>query len=148
MKVILLKNVPGTGNAGDVKEVADGFARNFLLKKNLAKLATEKGVDDLKAAENKRKKEMERDLKENQKKASMIDGEHIDIMANVNDKGILYAAVNSDEIVKTIKKILKIDIKSEQINIKKPIKELGEHSVLIEFGHGLEAELNLTVIEN
>lgn len=147
MKVILLKNVPGTGNAGDVKEVADGFARNFLLKKNLAKLATEKGMDDLNAAENKRKKEMERDLKENQKKASMIDGEHIDIMAKVNDKGILYAAVNSDEIVKTIKKILKIDIKSEQINIKKPIKELGEHTVLIEFGHGLEAELNLTVTE-
>jgi len=147
MKVILLKNVPGTGNKGEVKDVADGYARNFLLKKGLAKQATNKGVEDLKTAEIKRKKEMERDLKMNQKKASLLDGEHIELKAKVNDKGVMYAAVSQAEIAKVLKKELKVDVLPNQIKVTKPIKELGEHSVLIEFGHGLEAELNLTVSE-
>ncbi len=147
MKVILLKDVPGTGHKGDVKEVADGYARNFLLKKKLAKQATDYGLNNLKLAEAKKKKEMERDLKENQKKASMLDGEAIELKAKVNDKNVLYAAISPSEIAKEIKKELKADVKPEQIKIEKPIKELGEHFVLIEFGHGLEARLSITVAE-
>ncbi|OGH79213.1 MAG: 50S ribosomal protein L9 [Candidatus Magasanikbacteria bacterium RIFOXYC2_FULL_40_16] len=147
MKVILLKNVPGTGNMGEVKDVSDGYARNFLFKKNLAKQATDDSLENLKASEAKKKKEMERDLKENQKKASKLDGENIELSAKVNDKGILYAAINQADIAVAVKKDLKTDIEADQILIAKPIKELGEHTVTIEFGHGLEAELNISVSE-
>src|SRR3989339_1057153 len=147
MKVILLKNVPGTGNMGEVKDVSDGYARNFLFKKNLAKQATDDSLENLKSSEAKKKKEMERDLKENQKKASKLDGENIELSAKVNDKGILYAAINQADIAVAVKKDLKTDIEADQILIAKPIKELGEHTVTIEFGHGLEAELNISVSE-
>jgi len=142
-----LKNVPGTGNMGEVKDVSDGYARNFLFKKNLAKQATDDSLENLKASEAKKKKEMERDLKENQKKASKLDGENIELSAKVNDKGILYAAINQADIAVAVKKDLKTDIEADQILIAKPIKELGEHTVTIEFGHGLEAELNISVSE-
>lgn len=142
-----MKNVPGTGNMGEVKDVSDGYARNFLFKKNLAKQATDDSLENLKASEAKKKKEMERDLKENQKKASKLDGENIELSAKVNDKGILYAAINQADIAVAVKKDLKTDIEADQILIAKPIKELGEHTVTIEFGHGLEAELNISVSE-
>lgn len=68
MKVILLKDVLGVGNAGEIKNVADGYARNFLFVKKLAKQATESGIQDLKEKEERQKRKMETELKENQKK--------------------------------------------------------------------------------
>ncbi|OGH81289.1 MAG: 50S ribosomal protein L9, partial [Candidatus Magasanikbacteria bacterium RIFCSPLOWO2_12_FULL_34_7] len=120
----------------------------FLLKKGLAKLATDESLESLKNTEIKIKKESEKELKDNQKKASILDGEHIDMTAKVNDKGVLYAAISANEICKILKKEFKVDIVPDQIMISKPIKELGEHTVIIEFGHGLEAELNITVSED
>lgn len=147
MKVILLKNVPGTGAKGDIKDVADGYARNFLLKKKLAKMATKDAVGDLKKQEEKKKKLSEQELKENQVLAGKIDGANIEIKAKVSGGGVLYAGVKAEEIVDAVKKQLSLNINSKQVKIEKPIKELGEHRIIIEFGHGLEAELNIAVSE-
>lgn len=148
MKVLFLDNVPGSGKKGDIKDVSDGYARNFLLKKKLAKVIDETGIKEIKEKTEKDKKKMAQELKESQKMAAKLDGENINIIGKANEKGILYAAIKPEEIVNVIKKEYKIEIAPEQIYMEKPIKELGEHIATVEFGHGLEAELTVSVSEN
>jgi len=145
MQVILLKNVPGTGKKDDIKDVADGYARNFLIKKGLAKIATDEAKEDIKKQAVKQKKQMERELKDNQSLAGKIDGASIALIGKVNDKGVLYAAIKPLDIIKSIKLNFGTDIQLDQVVMDKPIKEIGDYKVLIEFGHGLEAELKVSV---
>lgn len=145
MKVVLLKDIPGTGKKGEIKEVADGYARNFLLKQNLAKVASKEIMAELKAREEKIKRQMERELKENQETASKVDGAEIEIKGKASNAGTLYSAISAEKIAQEVKKQLGVNLKTEQIVIKSPIKEAGEQKVLIRFGHGLEAELRVIV---
>lgn len=145
MRLLLLQDIKGTGRKGEIIEVSDGYARNFLLPKNLAKIATKELVLQTKQAEEKEIKLMEQELKTNQKLATQIDGREIEIKAKASGNGKLYSAIGSDIIVSEIKKQLKSNIKSEQVLLSKPIKEIGEHKVRVKFGHGLEAEVQVTV---
>ena len=145
MKVILQKDVPGTGKRGEIKEVADGYARNFLLKKNLAKVATDQLQQDIKASEEKEKKKMESELKQSQKLATKLEGVEIELNEKVSDGGTLYAAVSAGKIATALKKKFKVDVASSQIRVEPPIKEPGEHLVCIDFSHGLEAEILVNV---
>ncbi len=145
MKVVLLQDVPGTGKRGDLKDVADGYARNFLFKKNLAKMATAEVLAQLKQEEEKRKKQMELELKENQARASRLDGAEIEIKAKTSEAGTLYSAISAQKIAQEIKKSFGLDIRPEQVVVNEPIKEVGEKKVLIKFGHGLEAEARVII---
>jgi large subunit ribosomal protein L9 len=147
MKVILLKDVPGTGKRGEVKEVSDGYAQNFLLKKKLAKIATDKIVADMKKKEVKQKRKNKTELTQFQKKAAKIDGAEIEVTEKVNESGTLYAALSSAKIVKAIKQQLGVTIKPDQIKATAVIKELGEHNIVIAFGQGIDAELRVIVME-
>ena len=147
MKVIFLKNVPGVGKKDEVKEVTDGYARNFLLKNNLVKAASEAGLRDLMDQSNKQKEKMAQELNLNQKVAGKLDGESFEMKGKTNEKGVLYAAIKSEDIVSSIKENFNINVNPEQLILEKPIKEVGDYLITIEFGHGLEAEINLTVSE-
>ncbi|NLZ96591.1 MAG: 50S ribosomal protein L9 [Candidatus Magasanikbacteria bacterium] len=145
MKVLLLQDIKGTGNKGQILEVSDGYARNFLLPKKLAKIASKELINQFKQSEERENKLMEQELKANQKKASQIDGEEIEIKVKASATGTLYSAIGSAKIVEEIKKQIKSNIKSEQVVLNKPIKEIGEYKIKIKFGHGLEAELRVIV---
>ncbi len=145
MKVLFLQDVKGTGRKGEILEVSDGYARNFLLPKNLAKIATKELTIQIKQVEEKEMKLMEQELKVNQKLASRIDGQEIEIITKASATGTLYSAIGTEKIVEEIKKQLKSIVKSEQVILNKPIKEIGEYKVKIKFGHGLEAEVQVTV---
>ncbi len=145
MKVILLKDISGTGKKGEVKEVADGFARNFLLQKKLAKQATTEAVDALKAHEEKLRRDMERELNDSQTSASRVDGREITITAKASETGTLYSAIGGNKIVETIQRQLGVAIKPVQIVFGKAIKEYGERKILIKFPHGIEANLRIIV---
>ncbi len=145
MKVILLKDVPGTGKKDEIKEVADGFARNFLLLKGLARQATQDVVDALKAHEEKLKREMERELKDSQVSAERVDGREITITAKASETGTLYSSIGAEKIADAIKRQLGVVVKPGQIMFGKAIKEYCERMVLIKFPHGLEANLRVIV---
>lgn len=147
MKVILLQNVPGTGQKGDIKDVTDGYARNFLIKKKLARQATSDAVEKIQAQEKKMAKMMEGELKESQQGTAKIDGTEIEILAKTSDSGTLYSAVGAAKIAQEVKKQLGSTIKPGQIELKKAIKECGEFEVKIKFPHGLEADLRVRVSE-
>ncbi len=144
MRVILLKDVPGTGKKGDIKEVADGFARNFLIKKNLAKMATKDAVDRVQAQEKKKAKLAEQDLKSQQKTCAKLDGAEIEVSGKTSDGGTLYASIGPEKIVSEIKRQLGISINKKQVKTSQ-IKETGEYTIRIMFDHGLECDLRLTV---
>lgn len=142
MKVILLQNVEGLGNQWEVKDVADGYARNFLLPKGLAKPAA---PADIEAAE-KRLKEMEvraeADLKEVEGLAAKLDGYELKIPVKVGEEGQLYAQVSVKQIVSALE-AEGFQVKEKYVKIAEPIKELGEFPVTLEFDHGLEAEIRV-----
>lgn len=145
MKVVLLKDVQGTGRKGEIKEVADGYARNFLFKQNLAKMATADAVRAVEIEKERLAKEMERELAESQKAASRLDGAEIEIKVKSSDGGTLYSGVGPDKIVSELRKQLGIAVKHGQVDLRKGIKECGDHRVKIKFPHGLEAELIVRV---
>lgn len=146
MKVILLKKVPGLGDIDDVKDVADGYARNFLFKNNLAVQASPKAVQDLSEKKRKVERQSIQDLAAAQRLASKLDGLEIIVKEKANDTGKLYAAVNPQKISKALAKI-GYQVKPEQI-VTEPLKGTGSFNVEIKLGHGLEAEINVIIEAN
>ncbi len=129
MKVILLKDVRNVGKKFDTKNVADGFALNFLIPQKLAEVSTPtsaKKVEMLKAKDAAEKKIQEDLLMKNLKNLKDI---KIEIKAKANEKGHLFKGIHKDEIVAEIKKQTELDITPEYLIIEKPLKQVGDYSV-------------------
>ena len=146
MKVILLENIKKLGRKFDIKHVTDGYGRNFLLPRRLARLATQDALDELDEELRKREMIATEELEHVEGAAESLDGLEIILSAKVEESGTLYAAVSQDVIQKRLKE-LGFDVPKKAIKINDPIKELGEYKVMLEFDHGLEAELKLIVEE-
>jgi len=147
MRVVLLKDVDKLGKAGNTKEVSDGFARNFLIPNNLAKPATKKAIEELKKEQELIAKKAEEELKTTQEIVSEIDGLEVDISVKTKENGEIYGSLSSQKISQELKK-KGFNIKKNQIKLKEPIKKLGEYPVMINFDHGLEAEIKITTSED
>ena len=145
MKVIFLSDVPGSGKKGEIKDVADGYARNFLLKKKLAELATKSVLSSINVQEKKKKRLNQDELRNFQKSASTLDGVEVEVSAKGSPGGKLYASVGAKKLADLIEKQYGVKLTIKQINIPEAIKEVGNHPVKIEFGHGLEAKLDVAV---
>ncbi len=145
MKVVFLENVKGVAKRGETKDVADGYARNFLLPQNKARVASDKVTAQLKAQADKERKVSEKELNRAQEMAGKLDGEELVIHVRVNEDKGLYASVKQQHIVQALKK-LGHNITANQIKLDSPIKELGTKEVTIGFGHGLEADI-IVIIE-
>jgi large subunit ribosomal protein L9 len=143
MKVILLQKVAGLGEPEDVKEVADGYARNFLFPHHLAVQASPQAVSDLQTKKKKRSKEAEEELYHQEKLAEQLEGMEIEIKQKVTEGGMLYAAVGPQQIAMNLSKH-GFEIDKKQI-ITEPLKEVGEYMVPIKLRHGLEAELRVVI---
>ncbi|MEK7653324.1 MAG: 50S ribosomal protein L9 [Patescibacteria group bacterium] len=146
MKVILLKNIPKLGEAGEIREVSDGYARNFLLAKNLVEPATEENVKKLELEKEMKAKLAEEDLVVMEKIAERLNGTAIEIKGRVNEEGRLYAAITAPMIIKNLKEI-GFEVKKGQVVLPEPIKEAGEYPVTVTLDHGLEAEITVIVTE-
>ena len=146
MKVILIQDVEKVGKKFDVKNVADGYARNFLLPQGLAKIATlevEEWVEMQKKIVEQREEE---GLKSAQELASRLDDMEVSYPVKVGDEGQLFERINEQKIADKLKE-LGFEVKKSQVKIKEPIKELGEFAVTIDLEHNLEATLQLLVTE-
>lgn len=146
MKVILLKDVEDFGKKGDIKNVADGYARNFLFKNKKAVLATKEALESLEKEKELTAQKAESDLKITEEIVSRIDGLEIEAIAKADEKGKLYGALNENKINQALKE-RGFNIKKIQIKIPQPIKDLGEFPITLLFDHGLEASVKLIVIE-
>lgn len=146
MKVILLQDVDKLGKKGDIKQVSDGYARNFLIPKKIAVLANKSEI--IKAEEQKKidQEQAERDLIKFQKIASQIDEFDLEIKVKAGDDDKLFGAVTSSKISEELKKN-NFEVEKDQIKLDEPIKEIGEYEVKIEFPHNLEAKIKVIIIK-
>jgi len=143
MKVILLQNVPKLGNQGDIKDVASGYARNFLLPKGLAEEATEEAVAQALAKKDKMARDAEADLEKTEALISKIEGQVFEVSAKASDEGTLYAALSASKVAKALKD-KDFDVRKDQIDVS-GIKEIGEHEITLNLDHGLDARITLVV---
>jgi large subunit ribosomal protein L9 len=146
MKVILLKDIEKLGKKFEIKEVKNGYARNYLIPKGLAKPATKEALEWLKIQKEIEAKKAEEELKKIQELASSVDGLEITIPVKVNEKGQLFEKINSQKISEKLQE-MGFKIKKSQINLPKPISEIGEFPIKINFEHNLEAEIKLIIVE-
>jgi len=146
MKIILLKDVEKLGKKFDVKDVADGYARNFLLPKGLAKQATEAAIKQLEIEKKAAELAAEMDLKVVEEAVVGLDGQEIEIKVKASEDGKLYGAITPVKIVKILKE-KGFDVKKSQVKLAAPIKEIGEYDIVLELAHGLEAKVKIIVTE-
>lgn len=145
MKVILKEDVKSLGKKGKVCEVSDGYARNFLIPRGLALQATEGNVQDLA-----HKQKQENLRKQNEKKAAedtknKIEEMKITLKVKVGDTGRLFGSVTNKEIAETLQKVYKIKIDRRKIEVKDPIKNIGEHTVFIKLHPEVIADLKIII---
>jgi len=146
VKVILLQDIENLGKKGDVKKVANGYVRNFLLPRNLAKPATKEAIAELEKQKELEAKQAEEELKIVQEIVSKVDGLEIEIKEKIDEKGQLYGSIN-EQTISSIFKEKGFDIKKQQIKIPQPIKEVWEYPITILFDHNLEAEVKIIVLD-
>ena len=132
MKVIFLKDVPRVGKRHDIKDVNDGYAMNFLLPRQFAQLATLKAIAELEIR--KREVVVEREVQESLllRNLEEIKGKTIIMKGKANSKGSLFSAIHKKEILDAMRAEHHAEINEEFIVLDKPIKELGEHEILID----------------
>ncbi|MFA4890069.1 MAG: 50S ribosomal protein L9 [Candidatus Paceibacterota bacterium] len=131
MRVILLHDVPNVGKKYEVKNVSDGFARNFLFAKKLAEVATTQTIQNIetKKKQDEQKKEVDKNILG--KNIAALDEVKISIKEKTNEKGHLFAAIHTKEIAKALKEQKQIEIPEEMIGLEKPIKEKGEYKIKV-----------------
>jgi len=144
MKVILLKDVEKLGKKFEIKEVKNGYARNFLIPRGLAKLATKEVLVRLEIQKEIQEKKAEEDLQKTQELASTIDGLEVAISVKTGQEGQLFESINAQRISEKLKE-MGFEIKKTQIELPEPIKEIGEFPIKIKLEHNLEVEIRVIV---
>jgi len=145
MRVILLNNLKGVGLMGDIKEVNDGYARNFLLPKGLARLASTQAVQQLSVLKTQRFQEIQ-DVQENaQKVADYLRGISIELSVKASNKGTLFDGIEARDIVRAIQEQKNAALQEEQIKLETHIKKVGEHEVTIELTPQISVPIKVIV---
>ena len=147
MKVILLKNVQGIGGEGEVHEVSEGHARNYLFPRHLAVPATDRAQQEagLRAASQRRKAEHE--LKDLQRFAASIDGQEFHFPAKANAAGRLYGGISATAIAEFLTS-RGYPMETTWVQLDVPIREVGECDIRLQLPHGLEAEVTVIIEAN
>lgn len=146
MRVILLQDVENVGKKFEVKEVANGHARNFLIPQGLVKNATPEALEWLKMQKEIAAQKAEEELKTIQDLASSLDDLEVTVKVKVGEEGQLFESVNVQGIAERLKE-MGFNVKKNQIHLEEPLKELGEFPVKITLEHNLEAEVRVIVVE-
>ncbi len=143
MQVIFLQDVKNVGKKGQLKNVPDGYARNFLLAKKLAVLATPASMAKIKQDEDKRKVQTSLEKQTVQKLAAAVEGKKIIIKARAKN-GKLFGSITAKEIALEIRKTIGVEIPEKAI-VANHIKDLGEKKVIISLDFDIKANINLIV---
>ena len=146
MRVILLEDIKDMGKKFELKDVKDGYARNFLIPKGLVKIADKKGLEWLENEKEKQKKQAEEELKGYQAVASQIDGLEVMIPVKIGDQGQMFEKIDPQDISEKLKE-MGYNIDKQKIDLAEPIEELGEFPVKVRFEHNLESEITVIITE-
>ncbi len=147
MKVILQQDVKGQGKKGQMVNVADGYARNFLFPKKLALPATAENVNDMKVKEKARLKKLEEDKAEALESAKKLEGVIVRITAKAGSAGKLFGAVTAKEISEALSEQHGITIEKNKIVLEDHIKTFGSYDVRCKLGFEVSGTIHVLVTE-
>ena len=146
MKVLLIKDVQGTGKQGEVKEVKDGYGKNFLIKKGLALHASTEVLNKYKAKQKKMQKDQLNEIDKATEVSNVLNAQKFTIQHQVGANGHLIGSVTNKEISEILKIQGDIDIDKKQIVLKNKIKSIGIFEIDCKLGHGIHGTIKIDVI--
>ena len=147
MKIILLQDVEGLGKAGDLKEVANGYARNYLVPRRLAAAATPGLIANRAqriAAEQRR---VEKLVEQNRQQAERLNTVTLTFRARVGTQGRLYGSITSQDIASALREVENIVVDRRSIELTDPIRSPGTFTVPVRIASGLEPKITVNVVD-
>jgi len=147
MKVILQQDVKGQGKKGQLVDVSDGYARNFLLAKKLAVLATPENVNTMKQQEKARKAQEAAEKAEAQATAKKLEGLTVKVAAKAGDGGRLFGAVTAKEVAEALAAQHSVNIPKAKLVLDEPIKACGGYKLKAKLGYEVVGIVNVMVVE-
>ncbi len=145
MKVLLIKDVKSLGKKGEVKEVKDGYGKNFLIGKGFAKHATDEIIAQHKEEEAQKAADLAADIALQKENAKKLENLRVIITKKMGNNGHLFGAITKEEVAIALKEQHNIEIDKKHITDKKAIKTVGEHNLDLKLGHGIHAVLHVDV---
>ena len=145
MKVILLEDVKSVGKKDDIVNVSDGYARNFILKKNLGVEATPKNMNDLKLQKQNDEKVAAENLADAKAFATELATKSVEVTIKAGQDGRVFGSVSTKEIATAAKEQLSYELDKKKMQLKEPIKNIGTYMVPIRLHPKVTAELKVIV---
>ncbi|MBV8302330.1 MAG: 50S ribosomal protein L9 [Candidatus Dormibacteraeota bacterium] len=145
MKVLFVKEVSGTAKAGDVKDVAEGYYRNFLQPRRLAVVADERTIDQIRKREEAARRRTEKELTEARDTAQRLRKLTVTVYAKTGEGGRLFGSVTNADVAQQLKREAGIDLDKRKITVDPPIRSLGPHEVEVELHPEVSETLKVVV---
>ncbi|MGQ9779636.1 MAG: 50S ribosomal protein L9 [Bacillota bacterium] len=146
MKIVLKQDVKGLGKKGEIKEVADGYARNFLLPKGFAVPATEGNLRALKEERTVRQQHEFREMEEARALAARLEGLRLVIKAKAGESGRLFGAVTAKDVAEALRREARVEVDRKKIELAEGIKKTGTYRIPIKLYHDISVRIQLEVV--
>ncbi|MBN1641512.1 MAG: 50S ribosomal protein L9 [Anaerolineae bacterium] len=145
MRVILIRDVPNVGKAGDLVDVADGYGRNYLIARGLAKMATEGEVKQAAQHRRRAQKRAMRELSDAQGMAERLEGMTLTFKAHAGEGTKLYGSITSGDIADKLTEVLGHEFDRRKIHLDESLRQLGTHQVTIRLTADLTPEITVVI---
>ena len=147
MKVILSQEIKALGRKGEVKEVADGYARNYLIPKGLAIVANEANLRKMTEQKQSVKTRELNEEEEARAAAGRLQGLKVTIKAKSGESGRLFGSITAKDVAEAVMKTARIELDRKKIDLEEGLKHLGHYDVIIKVYHGITATIGVEVVE-
>jgi len=147
MKVIFIEDVPNVAKAGDIKDVADGYGRNYLIRHKLAAIATAATINGAKAQMEKRIRERAKTESEFKELAAQLEGKEVVLTAKTGGKEKLYGSITAEDIASGLQSSFGVVVDKRKIEIPESIRQVGTFPVVLRLTAEITANINVTVKE-
>jgi large subunit ribosomal protein L9 len=145
MEVLLLKDVEQLGQAGETKRVADGYARNFLIPRGLAVMATTGAIKQAELHLESEARRQAKELDEAHALAQALDGRTVTFQARAGESDRLYGSITGANIAEALSEQVDQEVDRRKIDMDEPLKELGTHAVTVRLAAGAEAKITVII---
>jgi large subunit ribosomal protein L9 len=145
MQVLFLKDVKGVGHAGDIKEVAGGYAQNYLFPNHLAQQVTDGAVKQAQQLQDAAARKKERKALEAKALADKVNGQVVTFKARTGEGERLYGSITTADVATALSKAIGQEIDRKYVEIEHPIKTIGQHNATVKIATGLTAKIVIVV---
>ena len=145
MEVLLLKAVEQLGQTGEIKRVADGYARNYLIPRGLATMATPGAIKQAELQRQKDARRQAKELDEAKVLAQELDGRTVTFQARAGESDRLYGSITNANIAEALEEQVEQEVDRRKIELEEPLKELGTHAITVRLAPGAEAKVTVII---